>query len=159
MGAFFDGNTLLLACPGGPEIIFLGYGLGITLPSVVLFGVGAACAHSNSKIWRVIGQGLGWLGIGATLALMISMGLAAGFESFMVMLPFIVLGSVFPLVSSTTIIYKNRKPIPVDYPACERCGYNLTGNVSGICPECGRAIGSVDAGATARASTCLRAWL
>jgi hypothetical protein len=23
---------------------------------------------------------------------------------------------------------------------CESCGYNLTGNISGICPECGRAI-------------------
>ena len=23
---------------------------------------------------------------------------------------------------------------------CVRCGYNLTGNVSGVCPECGRAI-------------------
>lgn len=25
-------------------------------------------------------------------------------------------------------------------PLCEACGYNLTGNVSGICPECGRPI-------------------
>jgi hypothetical protein len=24
--------------------------------------------------------------------------------------------------------------------ACEKCGYNLTGNTSGICPECGTAI-------------------
>jgi hypothetical protein len=24
-----------------------------------------------------------------------------------------------------------------DSPACGRCGYNLTGNTSGICPECG----------------------
>jgi hypothetical protein len=23
---------------------------------------------------------------------------------------------------------------------CQNCGYNLTGNVSGICPECGRGI-------------------
>ncbi len=31
-----------------------------------------------------------------------------------------------------------RKPI---YPpgCCEKCGYNLTGNVSGSCPECGNA--------------------
>lgn len=27
-------------------------------------------------------------------------------------------------------------PVP-SYPACCTCGYNLTGNVSGICPECG----------------------
>jgi hypothetical protein len=25
-------------------------------------------------------------------------------------------------------------------PTCCRCGYNLTGNVSGICPECGRKV-------------------
>jgi hypothetical protein len=24
--------------------------------------------------------------------------------------------------------------------ACGHCGYNLTGNVSGICPECGKAL-------------------
>lgn len=30
--------------------------------------------------------------------------------------------------------------IPRRYPAChcQNCGYNLTGNVSGICPECGK---------------------
>jgi len=29
---------------------------------------------------------------------------------------------------------------PVDPYACTTCGYNLTGNVSGICPECGTPI-------------------
>lgn len=24
---------------------------------------------------------------------------------------------------------------------CERCGYDLTGNVSGVCPECGNPVG------------------
>jgi len=28
-------------------------------------------------------------------------------------------------------------------PICTACGYNLTGNVSGVCPECGRACGKV----------------
>jgi hypothetical protein len=27
---------------------------------------------------------------------------------------------------------------------CDNCGYNLTGNVSGICPECGTAISPAD---------------
>jgi hypothetical protein len=26
------------------------------------------------------------------------------------------------------------------FPSCARCGYNLTGNVSGTCPECGTPI-------------------
>lgn len=31
------------------------------------------------------------------------------------------------------------------YPSghCRKCGYNLTGNVSGICPECGTACSAV----------------
>ena len=29
---------------------------------------------------------------------------------------------------------------PPDPNACKECGYNLTGNVSGICPECGTPI-------------------
>ena len=27
---------------------------------------------------------------------------------------------------------------------CPACGYDLTGNRSGVCPECGRAVGTVD---------------
>lgn len=30
----------------------------------------------------------------------------------------------------------NRKRFPVG--CCEHCGYNLTGNTRGVCPECGR---------------------
>jgi len=31
-------------------------------------------------------------------------------------------------------------------PTCHKRGYNLTGNVSGICPECGTAVGDVRCG-------------
>ena len=30
-------------------------------------------------------------------------------------------------------------------PACHRCHYNLTGNTSGICPECGTSVKAADA--------------
>ena len=33
--------------------------------------------------------------------------------------------------------YRSR-PHPIGF--CQKCGYNLTGNVSGICPECGTVI-------------------
>ena len=28
----------------------------------------------------------------------------------------------------------------IDPPECRRCGYNLTGNISAVCPECGRKV-------------------
>jgi len=31
-----------------------------------------------------------------------------------------------------------RNPGPDEFIKCEGCGYNLTGNVTGRCPECGR---------------------
>lgn len=34
----------------------------------------------------------------------------------------------------------------LDPNLCTGCGYSLTGNVSGICPECGRSIACPDAG-------------
>jgi hypothetical protein len=34
-------------------------------------------------------------------------------------------------------------PVPASEPACSRCGYCLTGNVSGVCPECGTRVGKL----------------
>ena len=35
-------------------------------------------------------------------------------------------------------VFTPRKPKELEvWPRCTNCGYNLTGNVSGICPECG----------------------
>jgi hypothetical protein len=52
-----------------------------------------------------------------------------------------------PLVVATvltaTLRWRDRRRIPPGH--CGQCGYNLTGNVSGVCPECGTAVA---AGAT-----------
>ena len=44
-----------------------------------------------------------------------------------------------PLVALTMttggLFYRDRRRIPSGH--CPRCGYNLTGNVSGVCSECG----------------------
>jgi hypothetical protein len=41
---------------------------------------------------------------------------------------------------STAVFWRlDRQHIPLGH--CRRCGYNLTGNVSGRCPECGAAVG------------------
>lgn len=42
------------------------------------------------------------------------------------------------IIVLATIFYP---PPPVPRPgACSKCGYDLTGNVSGVCPECGQEI-------------------
>ncbi len=38
---------------------------------------------------------------------------------------------------TTAIWLRDRRMTP---GACRRCGYDLTGNVSGVCPECGAAV-------------------
>lgn len=48
-------------------------------------------------------------------------------------IPFVVI-----VVSSLVGVRRCRGHPP---PHCQKCGYNLTGNVSGVCPECGRPIG------------------
>lgn len=38
-------------------------------------------------------------------------------------------------------IYRYFRPLPlIDYLACSNCLYNLTGNESGVCPECGTSV-------------------
>jgi hypothetical protein len=46
-----------------------------------------------------------------------------------------------------TIKHRGFKPT---YPECRKCGYNLTGNTSGTCPECGTPCQSAPAGGTER---------
>ena len=42
---------------------------------------------------------------------------------------------MLPLAAGTAVLwYRDRHPPP---GRCQRCGYDLTGNVSGKCPECG----------------------
>jgi hypothetical protein len=46
-----------------------------------------------------------------------------------------------PLVFVVACVVLNRTlPNAYDYDCCQECGYNLTGNVSGVCPECGTGV-------------------
>ncbi|MDM8005533.1 MAG: hypothetical protein QUV05_05205 [Phycisphaerae bacterium] len=38
-------------------------------------------------------------------------------------------------VPTACLWWRDRRRIPLGH--CQKCGYNLTGNVSGVCPECG----------------------
>lgn len=41
-------------------------------------------------------------------------------------------------IPTSILFYRDHKRIPPGH--CQECGYNLTGNESGICPECGTEI-------------------
>ncbi len=45
--------------------------------------------------------------------------------------------------SATVVLWWRDRPIPPGH--CQHCGYNLTGNVSGRCPECGQAVPRTEA--------------
>jgi hypothetical protein len=47
-------------------------------------------------------------------------------------------------IATALLWYLDRRRIPPGH--CRKCGYDLTGNVSGRCPECGTEIKSVRAG-------------
>jgi hypothetical protein len=44
------------------------------------------------------------------------------------------LGAGFVVLGTLAFPKRDRHNSP---PTCSNCGYNLTGNVSGVCPECG----------------------
>lgn len=44
---------------------------------------------------------------------------------------------IFGIVAGTTAFLWNRDRLAFPRGHCATCGYNLTGNVSGTCPECG----------------------
>ncbi len=48
-------------------------------------------------------------------------------------IPFLVVG-----IPTGFLWWHDRLRIPLGH--CQNCGYNLTGNVSGVCPECGESV-------------------
>jgi hypothetical protein len=54
------------------------------------------------------------------------------------MIPIVVLLSAVPVY---WLVSRQPRPKPVIPGQCPACGYDLTGNVSGTCPECGGKVG------------------
>ena len=42
------------------------------------------------------------------------------------------------VLPTALLFWLDRRRIPPGH--CQKCGYNLTGNVSGVCPECGEKV-------------------
>lgn len=53
---------------------------------------------------------------------------------------------LFVAIPTAFLFWLDRRRIPLGH--CQRCRYDLTGNTSGVCPECGTAIGVPDEAAT-----------
>jgi hypothetical protein len=51
-------------------------------------------------------------------------------------------GSLLIVLPTALLWWLDRRRIPVPAGYCEECGYDLTGNVSGRCPECGKPVNS-----------------
>ena len=49
-----------------------------------------------------------------------------------------IMGICVLVIAMVTICFPSRKPSPSGH--CVHCGYGLTGNVSGNCPECGQEV-------------------
>ena len=57
----------------------------------------------------------------------------------LIVLPARTLAVVFAVLPAIWL-FTRRKAAPCAAGTCSRCGYNLTGNTSGVCPECGTPI-------------------
>ena len=79
---------------------------------------------------------LGWVSIGchviAFIALIINWSKAPGFPEYRLLCLLLAPGAV-------AIVF-NRAPRRTEPGHCTKCGYNLTGNVSGKCSECGEPV-------------------
>jgi hypothetical protein len=60
--------------------------------------------------------------------------------SAMLFLLLIYMGPIFGLAIASWVIGIADRRMKIPSGCCQRCGYDLTGNVSGRCPECGMTI-------------------
>jgi predicted RNA-binding Zn-ribbon protein involved in translation (DUF1610 family) len=47
---------------------------------------------------------------------------------------------LFVVATPTTVLFWRDRHRRIPPGHCQTCGYDLTGNVSGVCPECGKPI-------------------
>jgi len=102
-------------------VVCFGYLLFWTAPLVLLF-------MPTSQFTR-------WLTLGFAIWI-----LGAAFPSYADLPPYPL---ILPFALWAAAAYRHwLRPKVKEFPPgyCGGCGYNLTGNVSGICPECGRPI-------------------
>jgi hypothetical protein len=75
-------------------------------------------------------------GISVVLARHLSV---SGFGNLPLMIGLRLLGYVIPILIFG-LLTRWYAPVRIPPGHCRKCGYNLTGNVSGVCPECGERV-------------------
>ena len=102
----------------------------------VLFGIGDGClaaamdAEGAPTIWMIPSQRIDWLPIVES----------GSFVLVPMWIPFLAIA-----LPTAYLFWRDHRHPPGH---CKKCGYDLTGNVSGVCPECGnRIVGSFRRGA------------
>ncbi len=121
-------ESLLILCPASPLLAFL------------------ACwwIRGNRYFfakWRFLAVYYGLIGFGVLAATLNFVIMASPVNALVV--GFSTCGAFFAVMSGPMVaLLLLVSEYPSRYPPghCQTCGYNLTGNVSGICPECGTRI-------------------
>src|SRR5262245_42439737 len=103
---------------------------------IVWFGLGVLLAKLRGRRlvgWTLSGTGLD-LACDAALFGMAWLGLLS---------PLLVMGVIVPFLVALHVIGRRHslRSRFTARPLCTSCGYDLTGNLSGVCPECGTAVG------------------
>jgi hypothetical protein len=107
----------------------------------VMAGSGVADVISSAELPEVTGD---WTTEPAPPGARVRWGLRfdfADYPAWLVRVPLwfpAALAGVLPAARAWRRVRRRRRRGPGH---CARCGYNLTGNVSGVCPECGRTLG------------------
>jgi hypothetical protein len=113
---------------------------------------------TGGRISRWIARTLAWLTMCACAALFASLVYGIGLTRHLshlswydypllaiASLPVVAISYGPAIILAILALRTIRKPPKIgNHPQCSNCGYNLTGNVSGICSECGTAIPAED---------------
>lgn len=118
------------------------WGLLLAERAVVWLAIGFLGVHLRGR--RLLGWTLSGLGIDAAFDVTVAASVIGG--------PVVAIGLVLALVAFLVPLFLiGRRPsLKARFFAaniCRGCGYDLTGNASGICPECGTAIPRASAAA------------
>ena len=129
----------------GCELVFVAWILSVTLPVRWIRGEAAIILNGGGILWT-ISDGYAnrsfttWMLGGPSSVMWLprsSKNWSSGFSGA---------GSVFvpiwcmllPVAIPTYILWRRDRPKPEG--CCQECGYDLTGNESGVCSECGKPI-------------------